>query len=112
MNQANSVPDVFSDGDLNSASEVRIEPTQGNNERPVRARQPPTRFADIEFFTNNEISNYGDLVHFALCVGSEPVSFEEAIGNKALKEAVLEELNSIEKNQTWLSQIYLHGKSN
>ncbi|MCH80525.1 copia-type polyprotein [Trifolium medium] len=68
---------------------------------PQRNRQLPSRLADCELLTDSAVNNEGDLVHFALLADSEPVNFNEALQMNVWKNAMIEELNSIEKNQTW-----------
>ena len=41
------------------------------------------------------------MVHFALIVEVEPIEFDKAVTNEMWLKAMKEELNSIEKNQTW-----------
>lgn len=41
------------------------------------------------------------MVYLSLLVDVEPVSFDQAINEARWKKAMMEELNSIEKNQTW-----------
>ena len=47
------------------------------------------------------INDEGEIVHFALLAESEPLTVEEAMQNKKWIKAMNEELNSIEKNNTW-----------
>ncbi|PNX68424.1 retrovirus-related Pol polyprotein from transposon TNT 1-94, partial [Trifolium pratense] len=50
---------------------------------------------------DNEVDEDGDLVHFALLAGAEPINYLEAMSNLKWKQAMEEELCAIEKNQTW-----------
>ncbi|GAU42845.1 hypothetical protein TSUD_387380 [Trifolium subterraneum] len=76
------------------ASEIITDGTRRN-------RMPSTRLQDFETYNDNAINTDGDLVHFALFVDSEPVSFEEAISSDVWKKAMKEEIEAIEKNNTW-----------
>ena len=41
------------------------------------------------------------MVHFALIAEAEPIKFDKAVTNKMWVRAMKEEIDSIEKNQTW-----------
>lgn len=41
------------------------------------------------------------MVYLSLLADVEPISFDQAIKEARWKKAMMEELNSIEKNQTW-----------
>lgn len=73
-----------------------IEPT-----RPQRTRQIPSRLQDCEMISDSAVNSEGELIHFALLVETEPVSFEEAIQDPKWIAAMEEELKAIEKNETW-----------
>lgn len=74
---------------------------EANNIRSQRACFPSTRLAGHEVFTDNDIADSGDLVHFAFLADVETLSWEQAINIKDWKEAMLEDLKAIEKNRTW-----------
>jgi hypothetical protein len=61
----------------------------------------PSRLADCEVLPDSVVSNEGELIHFALLADAEPVNFKEALQTSVWKQAMVEELNSIEKNPTW-----------
>jgi hypothetical protein len=69
--------------------------------RSTRVRSTPARLQDCELVNDNEVTAEGDLVHFALLAGSEPLNYIEALSNLKWKQAMIEELASIKKNQTW-----------
>ena len=56
---------------------------------------------DFEIFPDNVVTDEGDLVHFALLAKAEPVNHQEALGQELWRKAMMEELQTIEKNQTW-----------
>lgn len=69
--------------------------------RPARVRQPPQRLHDYDLISDDAVTNEGELIHFALLAESEPVNFEEAIHDQKWIKAMQDELQAIEKNQTW-----------
>nr|KYP76489.1 S-adenosylmethionine decarboxylase proenzyme 1 [Cajanus cajan] len=81
--------------------------------RPVRVVQAPTRFGDyvinsdrvvtVEGELIGETEDENDLVHLALYaeIEPEPVCFEKAILDPKWLEAMQEELDAIQRNQTW-----------
>lgn len=52
-------------------------------------------------FPDSMVSPEGDLVHLALLVDDEPIGFEDAMKEAMWREAMIEEFNVIERNQTW-----------
>ena len=70
--------------------------------RPTRSRTLPARLRDCEITFDDAVTNEGELLqHIALLANAEPVSIDEALKRKIWKEAMLEELKSIKKNETW-----------
>ncbi|MCH81780.1 hypothetical protein A2U01_0002572 [Trifolium medium] len=61
----------------------------------------PSRLADCEVLPDSAVNNEGELIHFALLADAEPVNFNEALQLSVWKKAMIDELKSIEKNQTW-----------
>lgn len=92
---------LIEDWDNQTSTSESTAATQSQSQRPQRQRQPPTRLTDNELFSDNAITHDGDLVHFALLADAEPLNFEEAVQEPVWKEAIVEELNAIERNQTW-----------
>ena len=62
--------------------------------------QPSKMLKNYEVI-DNQITDEGDIVHFALYADDEPMSFEEALKNDKWVNAMKEELKSIETNHTW-----------
>ena len=56
---------------------------------------------DYERFPNQAVTNEGDIVELAMLADVEPVSFEQALKQNHWKKAMIEELDSTEKNDTW-----------
>lgn len=50
---------------------------------------------------DDEVTTYGELVHFALLTSVEPINFSEALKNKQWKSSMVKELQAIERNNTW-----------
>ncbi|XP_014522463.1 uncharacterized protein LOC106778967 [Vigna radiata var. radiata] len=60
-----------------------------------------SRFSDYEVYSDSAIDEEGSLIHIALMAEAEPVSVEDALRQPVWKNAIVEELNSIERNNTW-----------
>ena len=87
-------------GTVESDDEIEV-PNVEFRTRSTRVRSTPARLQDCELVNDNEVTAEGDLVHFALLAGSEPLNYIEALSNLKWKQAMIEELASIKKNQTW-----------
>ncbi|WVY96288.1 hypothetical protein V8G54_028439 [Vigna mungo] len=61
----------------------------------------PSRFEDYEVYTDAAINEEGSLIHIALMSGAEPVDMNETLNHAVWRNAMLEELHSIERNKTW-----------
>ncbi|XP_073221573.1 uncharacterized protein [Cicer arietinum] len=70
--------------------------------RSQRTRKPPTHLQELEVYNDSEVDNSGYLVHFSLFVDAKPLNIEEALKKGLWKKAMVEEIDAIEKNQTWL----------
>ena len=66
----------------------------GNRSR--RQRQPPTRFADEQEDLMNNLSHRA-----FVALNHEPTTAKEALSDKAWKQAIVSEYNSLTKNVTW-----------
>jgi hypothetical protein len=97
--QASQISDDEADT-VESNDEIEV-PNVEVRTRSTRVRSTPARLQDCELVNDNEVTAEGDLVHFALLAGSEPLNYIEALSNLKWKQAMIEELASIEKNQTW-----------
>jgi hypothetical protein len=85
-----------SDEDMHTSSDDEVVAP-----RPQRNIQLPKRLADCEIAPDNEVNNEGEIVHYAMLADSEPIDVKVALKSKVWKEAINEELRSIEKNNTW-----------
>jgi len=56
---------------------------------------------DFERFPDQAVTDEGEIVQSIMLAEVEPVSFEEALKQNHWKKAMIEELDSIEKNETW-----------
>ncbi|WJX11887.1 hypothetical protein P8452_02442 [Trifolium repens] len=83
--------------EMNTSSEEDEEAVR----RSTRVRFPSVRLINHEIATYNAVNDDGDLVHLAFLAGTEPVDWHEAISDSHWKDAMNEEINSIEKNKTW-----------
>lgn len=68
--------------------------------RPQRNRQIPRSLEDCQVTGDEEVGSDGELVHFTMRADIEPLDYIAALCDKALKEAMIDELKSIEKSQT------------
>lgn len=68
---------------------------------PRRNTQPPAKLRDYERFPDQAVSEEGDMVQLAMLAETEPVSVKEALSQEHWKKTMIEELESIEKNETW-----------
>ncbi|XP_019439003.1 PREDICTED: uncharacterized protein LOC109344707 [Lupinus angustifolius] len=95
------IPEIIDEEIISEGSSERI-----NNipidQRSRRTRSMPTRFNDFEMHYDYQISDEGDLVHLALIARVEQINEIETLQHPVWKEAMVEELKSIEKNKTWL----------
>jgi hypothetical protein len=99
----------LSDSEIEDAGTEETEEIVGDTDeggagvvnRPTRNTQPPARLRDYERFPDQAITDEGDMIQAAMLAESEPVSFEEALKQSHWKKAMIEELDSIEKNETW-----------
>ncbi|GAU22960.1 hypothetical protein TSUD_247040 [Trifolium subterraneum] len=93
--------------------DVHIAPTKANESeirRSTRARTQPARLNDCIITSDNDINAEGDLVHLAFNVEAEPVNFEDAVKSEKWLDAMNEEIESIERNNTWELVDLPHGK--
>lgn len=81
-----------------------VTPTEAENDqspdsRSQRTRRRPNWMQDYEVSGINQDND--PLVHFALFMGCDPVSFQEAVKQLKWHQAMDEEIKVIEKNNTW-----------
>ncbi|MCI57956.1 copia-type reverse transcriptase-like protein, partial [Trifolium medium] len=69
--------------------------------RSTRGRVPNRDLQGYETIPDNLITDDGDLVHLALFVDIEPLSYATAAKSNVWRKAMEEEIHSIEKNDTW-----------
>jgi hypothetical protein len=90
---------VNAEASTSSGSNAVITSSEAAGSKRVRA--PSQRLQGYEVYRDDVINTEGDLVHFALFVDSEPVNFEEAIASEVWKKAMTDEIEAIERNNTW-----------
>lgn len=72
----------------------------------------PTKLNEFQVTSDNAVDEDVDLIHFAMVADSKPISYKEALREQVWKNAMVEELKAIEKNQTWkLSKLPHDNKS-
>jgi len=57
--------------------------------RSQRVRFPSTRLKEHELFVDSEVTDSGELSHFAFYVGAEPISWEQALSIKEWKNVMI-----------------------
>ncbi|CAJ2632822.1 unnamed protein product [Trifolium pratense] len=70
----------------------------------------PARLQDCETTPNDQVNDEGEIVHYAFLADTEPVSMSEALSDPKWINAMIEELDSIENNDTWSLVSLPHGK--
>ncbi|GKU98369.1 hypothetical protein SLEP1_g11381 [Rubroshorea leprosula] len=95
-------PTTNEEASSSSAQETSSPQAQTESTRPQRQRRPPVCLQDYEVTLDDEVDDDGELVHFAFFADSEPVTFEEAIQDSRWVNAMNEEIEAIERNNTWV----------
>ncbi|GAU28814.1 hypothetical protein TSUD_21510 [Trifolium subterraneum] len=93
--------------------DVHTTPAETNESevrRSTRARAQPARLNDCIITSDNDVNTEGDLVHLAFNAEAEPVNFEDAVKDEKWLNAMNEEIESIERNNTWELVDLPHGK--
>jgi hypothetical protein len=86
---------------IEEVEDQQSTPTVTEVRRSTRQREMPARLLDCELNADSEVTNDGDLVHLAFMAESEPIDVNTALKNEKWINAMKEELDSIESNQTW-----------
>lgn len=89
------------DNPITVEAEQSTTPQSSVTQRPQRERIVPRRFADSDVYSDDQIGDEGELIHMVLLAGMEPISEDEALAQPIWRNAMQEELRSIEKNETW-----------
>ncbi|GAU51256.1 hypothetical protein TSUD_412480, partial [Trifolium subterraneum] len=89
---------------------AQVETNESEVRRSTRTRTQPARLNEYIVTSDNEINAEGDLVHLAFNAEAEPVNFEDAVKNEKWLSAMNEEIESIERNNTWELVDLPHGK--
>ena len=66
-----------------------------------RTRNPNPKYGDFTSIPDADVDDEGELIHCVLLADAEPLTVDEALKKSVWKEAMIAELNSIEKNHTW-----------
>ena len=98
-------PTIPDDDNVNNANENNVENMDNDNveqlRRSDRVRFPSVRLQGYALYPVSLCEDVTDIMHLVLMVESEPISLDQALSNPKWKEAMVEELRSIEKNETW-----------
>lgn len=92
-----NVPCVLEEKDRSSGHVVESLDAR----RSQRVKFPSTRLADHELLGDHEVNNDGELVYFAFFIDSEPVNWRQAVDIKEWENAMMEDLEAIERNKIW-----------
>lgn len=96
---------------MNNASteDVVTEDTPEVINRNTRSRREPAWMQD--YIPGEELSEEDDSIFFAMFIGSDPISFQEAVKISKWRQAMDAEIAAIEKNDTWfLTDLPVNGK--
>jgi len=85
--------------DVEVQPEVNVEEIQATG-TSTRQRFASTRLAGHEVTPDNLVNEEGEFVHFALLADAEPINYEVALNEDVYKNAMIKELNSINRNNT------------
>ncbi|GAU11617.1 hypothetical protein TSUD_346090 [Trifolium subterraneum] len=88
-----------------------VETNESEVRRSTRTRTQSAKLNDCIITIDNEINVEGDLVHLAFNGEAEPVNFENAVKDEKWLSAMNEEIESIERNNTWELVDLPHGKN-
>ncbi|GAU23301.1 hypothetical protein TSUD_237550 [Trifolium subterraneum] len=81
--------------------EPHVEPhVEAHVRKSDRPRAPVSRLLDFDTIPDNLITDDGDLVHLALFVDMEPLSYASATKSVVWRKAMEDEIHSIERNNT------------
>ena len=72
-----------------------------DSQRPQRQRNPLAYLQEYEVNLDDNINDDGELIHNAFIADLEPVTLKEAIKNQKWEKSMREELDAIERNNTW-----------
>lgn len=93
--------EVKAAADLSNTIEVE-ECVASTTQRPQRTRFLIARLLGWELVGDDEVTQDEDIIHFALLASVEPIlNYSEALENKQWKSSIVENLQVIERNNTW-----------
>jgi hypothetical protein len=69
--------------------------------RSTRGQIPNRALQEYETISDDLVTPDGDIVHLALYVDTQPLTYEQAAKYEEWRRAMEEEIASIEKNKTW-----------
>ncbi|WVZ04047.1 hypothetical protein V8G54_024853 [Vigna mungo] len=71
------------------------------SQRPKRQTMRPSKLSDYQLYSDVGVNEEGELIHMALMAGAELIDVDEALKQSMWRDAMIEELRSMEKNNTW-----------
>jgi hypothetical protein len=97
-----TTPFIFNNEEDNEAvTTTPVDNVTTEVRRSDRNRAPNRNLVDFDVIPDNLITNDGDLVHLALFVDTEPLTYPTAAKSEVWRKAMEEEIESITKNKTW-----------
>ncbi|KAL9235087.1 hypothetical protein vseg_009883 [Gypsophila vaccaria] len=97
-NNSGGTPIISSSNDTSSDDGEVTEDGELTQRRVVREKRPPSWMAD---YVSGEQFSDEDTLNAMMVIENDPIWFEEALKSKHWRSAMLSEIESIEKNQTW-----------
>lgn len=98
-------PIVLNDDNVNNVNGNNVENDDNDNveqlRRSNRVRFPSVRLQGYVMYPVGLSEDVTDIMHFILMAESEPITLDQALSNLKWKEAMVDELRSIEKTETW-----------
>ncbi|MCI23137.1 copia-type polyprotein, partial [Trifolium medium] len=109
------VPFELLDEEVTEQDIVPTPPPQQNDQVTLRRSErisiPNITLQGYDMIPDDMVTPDGDIVHLALFVDTEPLTYVEASKHDEWRQAMKEEIASIEKNHTWdLVQLPTHKK--
>jgi hypothetical protein len=101
----NYIPFQLLDEEVTELDTMPTSPPPQHNQVAVRRSErtsiPRRTLQDYETIPDNMITPDGDIVHLALFVDTEPLTYEQAAKFEEWRLAMQEEIASIDRNHTW-----------
>jgi hypothetical protein len=79
----------------------QVDTLHNEPRRSTRTTIPNRNLQDYDMISDTMVTPDGDIVHLALFVDTEPISYVEASNHHEWREAMQDEIEAIERNHTW-----------